>query len=277
MEPLRVCWKLFSEGNSYVVVQDEPGRPPNVQFFNSAGHGFGGDGVLSVAWLDSSRCQMKLWNRDGSTAGLCLNGARGVAALGVSKGFLDPLATIEVRCETATVRHVLQCRDRMRFSSEVQFDRKPHLARVSTSVVQVDVGVPHRVVFGSLPGADLANVARTHQGAIAGGTNVMFTQFEPPSTLRIFPWERGVGPVGGCASGALAAVMAAGVQDLPLGLPDPVTVIQPAGRLTILAQDSCVLVQGSAQVVAEIFYQTTVPLLAQLREDRRELQEVGAI
>ena len=76
------------------------------------------------------------------------------------------------------------------------------------------------------------------------GCNVHFVAVADRSTLRLRPWERGVGITEACGSGACASAHLA--HDLGL-VDDEVTVVMPGGSATVAVGDPIVLAGPSVR------------------------------
>jgi diaminopimelate epimerase len=244
------CWKVYAEGNSYIVTDDGEVARRLGGWVNDLHSGFGGDGLIQVDWVAPLSATLQLTNRDGSTAGLCVNGARCVTALGALLGTLDLRSPVDIEAESGTVRQIADPDRPHWFRGQVLSTKDARVEWDSPDVVQVDIGVPHRVVFSKTAGTGEETPPEEHACAVPGGTNVMLTHVPEPGTLVIRPWERGVGPVGGCASGAAAAVLA--YERLFGSTVDQYDIRQPRGRLTARVRDGVVELAGTAHVLAQI-------------------------
>jgi diaminopimelate epimerase len=110
-----------------------------------------------------------------------------------------------------TAQHVLLDRETWTFRAEMPVPADP-IVEISEDrrLVQTLIGAPHLVVFGPRPSAEqLDDAGAALCAAQPGGTNVMFASRDADGGLAVTPWERGVGPVLGCATGAAAAAIAA--------------------------------------------------------------------
>jgi diaminopimelate epimerase len=117
-------------------------------------------------------------------------------------------------------------------------------------LVQTLIGAPHLVVFGPRPTAEQLDGAGTALcAARPGGTNVMFASRDADGGLTVTPWERGVGPVLGCATGAAAAAIAAEALGQPFG---GRLVRQPGGAIEVRWDSAQRVLEmtGTARVVA---------------------------
>ncbi len=246
-----VFWKLTAEGNSYVVIDDPAAVQQLLPWVNDPRLGLGGDGLLLRARNDG-QLSMRVFNADGSEAPMCGNGARCLAALDFQSSIVPREAEVTVVCGAFTIVHRLVRTSPMLIEARTFLRRDPleHGGPPAHDLWQLHVGTPHLVAF-----RDLADVVPHRDGpalelSLAGGTNVMFTAVSEPGLLEVIPWERGVGPVFGCATGAAAAAIAA-AQRLR-GWPMHTEVNQPGGTIGIDwdPQHKELRIRGSAHTVA---------------------------
>jgi diaminopimelate epimerase len=156
---------------------------------------------------------MRVFNADGSEAQWCGNGARAAAALICERDGLREDEAVTITSGGGTAQHVLLDRETWTFRAEMPVPADP-IVEVSEDrrLVQTLIGAPHLVVFGPRPSAEqLDDAGAALCAARPGGTNVMFASRDDDGDggLTVTPWERGVGPVLGCATGAAAAAIAA--------------------------------------------------------------------
>jgi len=241
-------WKYYAEGNSYVVVDGADDVLDRVPDLLDPRRGLGADGVLVSRCARDGSVMLRIFNADGSEAPMCGNGARCVAALAISRGDADPERVV-VRAAGGTVRHRLEDRRTMRMWATMTLATDPILDRTG-SRVQCLVGTPQLVVFAAAEGFDLERDGRALERLHDGGTNVMFAVVDAPGSLTVRPWERGVGAVDGCATGAAAAVVAAAAAG---DWPDTTRVRQPGGTIEVEwnARSRELGMRGCARLVAE--------------------------
>lgn len=244
-------WKCYAEGNSYVVLEQQPGAVASAGWIADGIRGLGGDGLIVIdSDPDSVTHHMRVFNVDGSEAAWCGNGARAAAALVCERDGLTPGDAVTVVSAGASVEHVLLDRDPWTFRAEMPLPADPILEiGEGGRVVQMELGVPHLIVFGPRPGDDdVAAAGAALCDTRPGGTNVMFASHDGDGGLTVTPWERGVGPVRGCATGAAAAAIAAErVVGRPIG---GGYVRQPGGAIQVEWDGDVLTMTGTVQVVA---------------------------
>jgi diaminopimelate epimerase len=241
-------WKLYAEGNAYVVIEEAAAAPSLLPWVTDPARGLGGDGLILVDWRADGGAGMQLFNRDGSVAPACGNGARCVAALAVYTGRIPAEGTVRVVSPELTIEHRMIDRTTWRLSQRLDLPTDTVVWEDEASA-QVLLGTPHRVVFTSLADLDVTAVAPATERAWAGGTNVMFTQILGPDLIEVLPWERGVGRTLGCATGAAAAVVAAsrrtGAESAQC------TVRQPGGTIQVTWSGGTLTLEGSVRFIGE--------------------------
>jgi diaminopimelate epimerase len=244
--------KFYAEGNAYVVVEAEPGVVETAGWIADRWQGLGGDGLIVVegAAGDTTHA-MRVFNVDGSEAGWCGNGARAAAALVCERDGLGPGDSVTITCAGGSARHELLNRNGgWVFRAEMPVGDDP-IVEVADDrrLVQLELGVPHLVVFGPRPDESEVDAAGSALCASRpGGTNVMFASHDEDGGMTVTPWERGVGPVRGCATGAAAAAIAS-EQLLGRALEDGY-VRQPGGAICVEWDGDVLVMTGTVQVVA---------------------------
>jgi diaminopimelate epimerase len=218
--------------------------------------GVGGDGWLIVD-TSAPDCDaaIRLFNSDGSEPELSGNGTRCVAALLASR---DPGRT-EFRIHTPAGMKLLRLVSQ--HAAEYIFEMNMGDVRVvelhatvqGQDAVILDVGNPQCVVpVGNfdLPWRTLGH-AIEHDPRFPNRTNVSFIQPVDRHTIEVRFWERGAQETNSSGTGSTGAAMAAVARGFA---ESPITVLTPAGPLTVRV-DSEVWLTGPAELVAEgVFY-----------------------
>jgi diaminopimelate epimerase len=245
--------KYYAEGNAYVVIEAQPGATAVAGWIADRTRGLGGDGLIVVEGSPGDAMHhMRVFNADGSEAGWCGNGARAAAALVCERDGLERGDVVTVTSAGATAQHLLLDRETWAFRAEMPIADDPVVEiGEGRRLVQLEMGVPHLVVFGPRPSeADVDSAGSALCGARDGGTNVMFASHDEDGGLTVTPWERGVGPVLGCATGAAAAAIAPAPA---LGRPlESAHVRQPGGAIEVEwdAAGGVLAMTGTVKLVA---------------------------
>lgn len=233
--------KMHGCGNDFVVLRaadldalalDTAGLAAFVQRVCDRHYGIGADGLLAYTVHGEHRLRMVYWNRDGSRAEMCGNGARCVVRLAWERGEVrTPLVL-----DTDAGSHVASVLPRPPRPPWVEIDmgavrwdgasiglRDPVAEWVDAPVeigtqrwrvTALAVGNPHAVVFlpdrAALEAVDLGVTGRAlAEHALFGrGANASFVIVQAGELwLRVY--ERGVGPTLACGSASCAALAAA--------------------------------------------------------------------
>ena len=245
--------KYYAEGNSYVVIEAQPGAVSTASWIADDTRGLGGDGLIVIEGAPGEAMHhMRVFNADGSEAQWCGNGARAAAALIAERDDLREGEAVTITSGGGTAQHVLLDRETWTFRAEMPVPADP-IVEVGEDcrLVQTLIGAPHLVVFGPQPtGEQLDDAGTALCAARPGGTNVMFASRDDGGGLTVTPWERGVGPVLGCATGAAAAAIAA---EQVLGQPIRGTCVrQPGGEIEVRwdSVERVLEMTGTARLVA---------------------------
>jgi len=255
MSPDRIEFrKYYAEGNAYVVIEAQPGAVSTAAWIAHDTRGLGGDGLILIEGAAGEPMHhMRVFNADGSEAQWCGNGARAAAALIAERDDLREGEAVTITSGGGTAQHVLLDRETWTFRAEMPVPADPVVEiGEDRRLVQMLIGAPHLVVFGPRPtGEQLDAAGAALCAARPGGTNVMFaTRDEDDGGLTVTPWERGVGPVLGCATGAAAAAIAAErVLGEPVGA---APVRQPGGTIEVRwdSAERVLEMTGTARLVA---------------------------
>ena len=240
-------WKAYAEGNAYVIVDDERAVPRVLPWVTDPARGLGGDGVLLAHWRDRETVGMSVFNADGTTAPACGNGARCLAALAIRSGRATGDTVVTVISSGLSIQHHLRSRSPWRLSQAVDIPSDP-VVWEGDNATQIDLGTPHRVVFGQVASIDLPTAGPLAERAWPGRTNVMFTEVTAAGRIQVTPWERGVGATRGCATGAAAAAIAT-ARRYP-DWPQRCTVDQPGGSIEVTFRPGSLTIEGTVYFVA---------------------------
>ncbi len=266
--PLRFS-KMHGAGNDFVVLDwrgvDGPLPPALAARLADRHRGVGCDQVLTIEPPRSPGAALAygIWNRDGSRARQCGNGARCVAAWARRAGLVDadhfvmdspagPVATtiVDAAVEVELARPGFDPA-MLPFAGGVE-----DCAVIDGDTVRfmvVSLGNPHAVIEVD----DVATVPVAAWGAhlqcdtrFADSCNVGFAQVQSPDRIALRVYERGVGETLACGSGACAAVA---VLVRRGRIARHVAVTLPGGTLEIdwPADDAPMRMRGPAEFVFE--------------------------
>ncbi|HNV34575.1 MAG TPA: diaminopimelate epimerase [Bacillota bacterium] len=231
-------YKMHGLGNDFVFTMSGAGGLERLQGMAKKvcdrNFGVGADGLIVLVPSEKADFRMVIFNSDGSEAEMCGNAIRCAAVLWAQKnpGAMEPFAI-----ETLKGIQLARITDRTGKDWKVAVDMgEPALApsdipveAEGDSVVDmaftaggeelevtcVSMGNPHAVAFVDRTGRDimmrLGPLMEKHP-AFPRKTNVEFAQVLGDGGIRVFVWERGVGPTLACGSGACAVAVAAAVS-----------------------------------------------------------------
>ena len=231
-------YKMHGLGNDFVFTMSGAGGLERLQGMAKKvcdrNFGVGADGLIVLVPSEKADFRMVIFNSDGSEAEMCGNAIRCAAVLWAQKnpGAMEPFAI-----ETLKGIQLARITDRTGKDWKVAVDMgEPALApsdipveAEGDSVVDmaftaggeelevtcVSMGNPHAVAFVDRTGRDimmrLGPLMEEHP-AFPRKTNVEFAQVLGDGGIRVFVWERGVGPTLACGSGACAVAVAAAVS-----------------------------------------------------------------
>jgi diaminopimelate epimerase len=197
--------------------------------------GIGADGLIMVKKSARSDLRMDYYNRDGSTAEMCGNGIRCMAAFAYYSGLIrrrdltiETLAgekTLSIDIENGRIGNISVDMGTPEFDpasipvliknrSEV-FNYKIKVGERSFYINCVSIGNPHCVIFLD-EDTDLKDYNLKNWGPKIENlkifpykTNVEFVNIKNREELDLRVWERGVGETLACGTGACAAVVCA--------------------------------------------------------------------
>jgi diaminopimelate epimerase len=245
--------KYYAEGNAYTLIEAQPGAVSTASWIADPTRGLGGDGLIVIEGAPGEAMHhMRVFNADGTEAQWCGNGARAAAALIAERDDLREGEAVTITSGGGTAQHVLLDRETWTFRAEMPVPADPIVEiDADRRLVQTLIGAPHLVVFGPRPtGEQIDSAGAALCAARPGGTNVMFASRDGDGGLAVTPWERGVGPVLGCATGAAAAAIAA---ERVLGLSSGGGVVrQPGGAIDVRWDSAARVLEmtGTARLVA---------------------------
>jgi diaminopimelate epimerase len=222
--------------------------------------GIGGDGLILYAIAPDGSARMRLLNADGSPSELSGNGLRCLAALVLHTRHVagaDLIGQVRVDTDAGWKSLTLVAGASGRYTFRAAMGQPTTIAEETLDVLgeqetvtTLGMGNPQCVqLVNELPDASrferLGPALSTHP-RFAAGTNVEFARFEPPRTVRILIWERGVGPTMASGTGACASAVAAIAR---AGAPRDLEVIAPGGSQRVEWRDDGVYLTGWAEVV----------------------------
>jgi diaminopimelate epimerase len=229
-------WKMHGLGNDYVVIDNRDGKIGDKQAAELAKKlcerrfSVGADGLLLVCGSQSADVKMRIFNADGSEAGMCGNGIRCFSKYCYENGIVKKN---EFMVETLSgIKHVWLIVKGDEVESVKVDMGAPNWERKSLpmagegtcinqnldvdeenyNVTCLSMGNPHCVIFvdkvDEFPVEYVGPMVENHD-AFPKRTNVGFVQVLNRNELKVRVWERGCGETLACGTGTCAAVVAA--------------------------------------------------------------------
>ena len=230
--------KWHGLGNDYVLIEDALSIDPSQVAARICDRrlGIGADGLLLLREADEGLVSFRVFNADGTEAELCGNGLRCAAAYWCLRS-----GGTHVEMQSAVGRHVAAVRLRKDKSFDVQMTLVPvkigdtvplEWGSRQETVHVVHTGNPHAIILDASDAMveQLSEVATrvAEMDCFRDGINVHLARADGAMRAHMWSWERGVGLVPACATGAAAvAKLVAG------NAAGSVRVFLPGGELLI--------------------------------------------
>ncbi|MBA2355072.1 MAG: diaminopimelate epimerase [Acidobacteria bacterium] len=255
-------WKAHAYGNDflYAALDDLAGPDgPGLARQICARHtGVGADGLIGFV-RQPGGARMRLFNSDGSIAGVSGNGVRGLAALLAEQDAAAPGASYVIATDAGDKRVDLTGHDDQRRpvfraamgQPENLAQRSVEVDGVPVPLVTLWMGNPQAVwlVDHLDRGAMLRLGAALQQHpAFPEAVNVELAQVMSPTEVAILIYERGVGPTESSGTGSCADSVASAAYG---GAARSVDVVAPGGRQQVEWNDDGVFLTGWAEVICE--------------------------
>ena len=266
--------KMHGIGNDYIYVNcfEEIVRDPErMSIVMSKSHfGVGSDGLILIEPSDTADFGMRIFNSDGSEAGMCGNGIRCVGKYVYERGMTDKteltidtkggLKTIHLEVEDGRVTRVRVDMGSPELNpklipvdlpGEIVLRHRLQIMGQTYFITCVNMGNPHAVLFVRDPEViDLPTIGAMieHHPLFPRRTNVEFVRVINRGVLQMRVWERGAGETLACGTGACAALVAAVLA----GLSDRTVQMKLSGgnlQLHWSAEDNHVYQTGPAAFV----------------------------
>ena len=258
--------KMEGTGNNFLVIDNRNGyltvnvhEQTTAEFVSRLAdckRGAGADGVILLEQSAEFPFEMRYFNRDGSEAVACLNGARCVVSYAYRLGLLKDKG--KVASASGPIGYYYKNDDvsievpppvdvKMNFSFTV--NRKKYSANF------VRVGVPHCVVFvddiEKLDVKTIGEAIRNHKTFKPEGTNVDFVKVEK-DCINVRTYERGVeDETLSCGSGVLASAYIATKLFM---VQSPVVCKTPGGQLIATIKDKLYLEGPTRYIYDGVYY-----------------------
>ena len=259
--------KMSGAGNDFIVIDHRSGFIPEIyqpQFAQLiCRHSFsvGADGLILIEDSETEDFSWSFYNKDGSVAEMCGNGARCAARYAWRHGIAERrmrFSTLAGVIEAELIGEQEHVRVTMTAPSDYQESLLIPLDESEKEVFSINTGVPHAVVFVDSDNPPVESWGRTlryHEKFEPAGTNVNFVKILDEGELLVRTYERGVeAETMACGTGVVAAAIVAARQGLA---ESPVDVTTTGGEQLVVQfqlQGSSigdVHLQGAARIIYE--------------------------
>ena len=259
--------KMSGAGNDFIIIDHragfipEPYQPQFAQLVCRHSFSVGADGLILIEDSATEDFEWRFYNKDGSVAEMCGNGARCAARFAWRRGIAGR------KMRFATLAGVIDAeligeQEHVRIGMTEPYDYRDsmliHLGESEKEVFFVNTGVPHAVVFvdsDNTPVEKWGRTLRYHEQFEPAGTNANFVNIIEDGQLLVRTYERGVeAETMACGTGVVAAAIVAARQGLA---ESPVDVTTSGGEQLVVQfrlEDTGVLdvhLQGPARIIYE--------------------------
>lgn len=213
--------KMQGLGNDYVYMDAIHQKIENesslAQFVSDRHFGVGSDGLILICKSDIADFKMRMFNSDGTEAGMCGNGIRCVGKFLYDKGLTKKL---KLNIETLSGIKILNLSiGKDNKVSRVMVDMgKPSENSKKEIVINdeiiklkcVSVGNPHAItIVDNVDNIDIKKYGPIieNDASFPQKTNVEFVQILNNRNIKMRVWERGTGETLACGTGACASAV----------------------------------------------------------------------
>lgn len=253
--------KMNGIGNDYIYVYtpEEPDAliDPNglSVALSNRNYGVGGDGLVLIG-KDGDDYTMRIFNADGSEAGMCGNAVRCVAKYLSDRG-LSKSKRIKIKTASGykNVEEISRIKDTVTYKVDMGIPKPINfgygdiidypLPDLGVRITAVDVGNPHAVFFCKDEQAPVYEILKeiSLNPMFPNGVNAEAAFIRADGSISVKVWERGSGKTLACGTGACAVLYAARIN----GLTDNNAIIElPGGSLYIEYEFGRLYMTGSA-------------------------------
>lgn len=263
--------KMNGNGNDFIVIENLNNERSSEELSRLAKclctrrHSIGADGLLVVEVSESAHFKMRLFNRDGSEAEMCGNGARCICRYACDRNIAPSDMIFETLAGTYRAQvdgwevkidmGLLDLRN-ARYRQKISIDDK------EIQYNYMEVGVPHCVVFLDdllkYPREELLRIGRAlryNTSHFPQGVNVNFAEIIDKSHIHLITYERGVEDLTkSCGTGSASGVI---VSRVIHDMDNPVIVRNLGGENRIFVDlkedlsEGELCIQGRAVYVAQ--------------------------
>jgi len=249
--PLNLAFSKYQGlGNDFVILDNRSGKikltEKQIKKICDRRFGIGCDQLLIVEKSNQADFKMALYNRDGTTAEMCGNGIRCVAAflnskrISRKKNLVFETLAGPIKTKIADGLVEVDMGEPVLEGPKIPVNRKGEVINKPLrtdagkfNINAVSMGNPHAVIFvknvSTVPLEKYGPVLENHP-VFPRRTNVEFAQVMTRKKIQLRVWERGAGVTLACGTGACATVVAGVLNKL---VERNVIVSLPGGLLKI--------------------------------------------
>ncbi len=266
-------------GNDYVYVDARSGQevldnPNELSIRVSDRHfGIGSDGLVLIMDSEVADYRMRMFNADGSEAGMCGNAARCVGRYLYDLGITDKenisletksgIKYLTIILDGGKVTGVSVDMDTPKLTPESIPMKGDSTENVKITTTQgefiatcVSMGNPHAVIYvddvANFPVEAVGREIETHE-IFPESTNVEFVEVVNESEIKMRVWERGSGETLACGTGACATLVASSINGKS-GRKATIKLLGGDVEVEWLEETNRVILTGGAQFVFEGIY-----------------------
>ena len=259
--------KMSGAGNDFIIIDHrsgfipEPYQPQFTQLVCRHSFSVGADGLILIEENETEDFGWRFYNKDGSVAEMCGNGARCAARFAWRHGIAGRrmrFSTLAGVIEAELIGEQEHVRIGMTDPVDYQDSILIPLGESEKEVFFINTGVPHAVVFvdsDNPPVEDWGRTLRYHEQFEPAGTNANFVKILEDGELLVRTYERGVeAETMACGTGVVASAIVAARQGLA---ESPVDVTTTGGEQLIVqfrlepSGIDNVHLQGPARIIYE--------------------------
>lgn len=259
--------KMSGAGNDFIIIDHrsgfipEPYQPQFAQLVCRHSFSVGADGLILIEKNATEDFGWRFYNKDGSVAEMCGNGARCAARFAWRHGIAGRrmrFSTLAGVIEAELIGEQEHVRIGMTDPVDYQDSILIALGESEKEVFFINTGVPHAVVFvdsDNPPVEDWGRTLRYHEQFEPAGTNANFVKIIEDGELLVRTYERGVeAETMACGTGVVASAIVAARQGLA---ESPVDVTTTGGEQLIVqfrlepSGIENVHLQGPARIIYE--------------------------
>ncbi len=226
-------YKYESAGNDFILCEEYQLTKNKIKKLCDRHYGVGADGILLLSHIKNGRCELKIYNADGSKAKMCGNGLK-IVAYHLSKIFIHQMHfLISVNDKEYLAYHSFD-KVRVRFPMA-------KCVRKEKDYVIYDVGNIHYLFNQPLNDEIQREIANNfaHQ-------NITFYQLHDEHIVEIRTYERGVGFTLSCGSASIALASEVFLENPSL---NALTIKSKGGIYQIKKQKDYLLLEGKVHLI----------------------------